>query len=121
YLERLTGCNVATLVSNNYKVVIFLHEHDKDVKDTHNMLLAIEDQPRATRIEFSRNENPAYWCKTLQNKEALLEDCKCRGMEPEELWRLQNKQITNVLISHDKSRIVIHKELPVVASPPRTS
>ncbi|MFM7977690.1 MAG: hypothetical protein ACKPKO_00095, partial [Candidatus Fonsibacter sp.] len=60
--------------------IIFLHEHYKDVKETHNMLLALEDpcwgnrpgegdarhrpcgdkQQQATRIDFSRNENPAY-------------------------------------------------------------
>ena len=58
YLERLRGCNVATLVSNNYeKVVIFLHEHYKDVKEMHKMLLAIEDQQQAKRIDFTRNEN----------------------------------------------------------------
>ncbi|MFM7980071.1 MAG: hypothetical protein ACKPKO_12220, partial [Candidatus Fonsibacter sp.] len=69
-------CTVALLVSNNYdEIIIFLHEHYKDVKDTHNMLLAIEDKPRATRIDFSRNKNPAYWCKKLQNKESLLEKC----------------------------------------------
>ncbi|MFM7984188.1 MAG: hypothetical protein ACKPKO_33185, partial [Candidatus Fonsibacter sp.] len=46
HLERLRGCNVATLVSNNYEeVIIFQHEHYKDVKETHNMRLAIEDQP----------------------------------------------------------------------------
>ena len=52
-------------MSNTYEeVVIFLHEHYKDVNETHNMLLAIEDQPRAPRIDFSRHENPAYWYKT---------------------------------------------------------
>ena len=122
YLERLRGCNVATLVSNNYEeVVIFLHEHYKSVKETHEMLLAIEDQPRATRIDFSRNENPAYWCKQLQNKESLLKECERRGMEPEELWRLPNKQIASALISHDKTTVVIHKKLAAVASAPRTS
>ncbi len=97
-------------MSNNYEeVVIFLHEHYKDVKDTHNMLLAIEDQLRAARIDFSRNESPAYWCKKLQNNDALLEAGKCRGMDAEELWRLPNKQIASVLISHDKTTVVIHK------------
>ncbi|MFM7980481.1 MAG: hypothetical protein ACKPKO_14300, partial [Candidatus Fonsibacter sp.] len=90
YLERLRGCNVATLVSNSYdEVIIFLHEHYKDVKETHNMLLAIENkQQQATCIYFSRNDNPAYWCKKLPNKESLLEECRSRGMNAEELWRL---------------------------------
>ena len=111
YLERLRGCNVATLVSNNYEeVVIFLHEHYKDVRETHNMLLAIEDkQQQATRNDFSRNDNPTNWCKKLPNKEALLEECKSRGMGAEELWRLPNKQIASVCISHDKTTVVIHK------------
>ncbi|MFM7989749.1 MAG: hypothetical protein ACKPKO_61595, partial [Candidatus Fonsibacter sp.] len=66
--ERLRGCNVATLVSNNYEeVVIFLHENDAYVKETHAVLLAIEAQ-QTTRIDFSRNDNPAYWCNKLQNK-----------------------------------------------------
>ena len=101
-------------MSNNYEeVIIFLHEHYKDVKETHNMLLAIEDQPRAARINFSRDENPAYWCNKLQNKDPnkdpLLEECRCRGMDAEELWRLPNKEIANVLISHDKTTVVIQK------------
>ena len=59
YLERLRGCNVATLVSNNYEdVVIFLHEHYKGVKETHNMLLSIEDQPQAMRIDPRRSDRP---------------------------------------------------------------
>ena len=42
YLERLRGCNVATLVSSSYEeVIIFLHEHCKDVNETHKMLMAI--------------------------------------------------------------------------------
>ncbi|MFM7980420.1 MAG: hypothetical protein ACKPKO_13990, partial [Candidatus Fonsibacter sp.] len=109
-------------VSNNYEdVVVFVHEHYKDVKKTNNMLLVIEDQPRAARIDFPRTENPAYWCHKLQNKESLLKECKYRDMEPEELWRPPNRQIANVLISHDKTTVVEHKELPVVASDPRTS
>ena len=80
YLERLRGCNIATLVSNSYEeVAIFLYEHYKDVKETHNMLLAIEDQQQASRIDFSRNENPADWCNKLQIKDNLLKECKCRG------------------------------------------
>ncbi|MFM7986232.1 MAG: hypothetical protein ACKPKO_43655 [Candidatus Fonsibacter sp.] len=76
-------------MSNNYEeVLIFLHEHYNDVKETHNMLLAIEDQQQATRIDFSRNKSPAYWCNKLQNKDNLLKECKCRGLGPEELWRL---------------------------------
>ena len=68
YLERLKGCNVATLVSSSYdEIVIFLHEHYKSVKETHNMLLAIGDQPQAKRIDFSRNDNPAYGRKQLRN------------------------------------------------------
>jgi len=103
YLERLRGCNVATLVSNNYEeVVIFLQEHYTYVKETHNMLLAIEDQQQAARIEFSRNENPAYWCKQLKNKENLLKECESRGLDPKELWRRPNKQIAIVYV-------VIHK------------
>ncbi|MFM7978713.1 MAG: hypothetical protein ACKPKO_05305, partial [Candidatus Fonsibacter sp.] len=41
-------------MSNNYEeVVIFPHEHYKNVKKTHNMLLAIEDkQQQATRIRL---------------------------------------------------------------------
>ena len=97
-------------MSNTYEeVVIFLHEHYKDVNETHNMLLAIEDQPRAPRIDFSRHENPAYWCRNLQDKESLLEECKRRGMNPEKLWRLPNMQIASVLISHDKTTVLIHK------------
>jgi len=87
YLERLRGCNVATLVSNSYEeVIIFLHEHYKSVKETHKMLLAIEDQQQAMRIDhclvgdFSRNENPAYWCKQLQNNDNLLKEC-CGGAQ----------------------------------------
>ena len=39
------------LVSNNYEeVIIFVHEHYKDVKEAHNMLMAIEDQQQAARI-----------------------------------------------------------------------
>ncbi|MFM7980441.1 MAG: hypothetical protein ACKPKO_14095, partial [Candidatus Fonsibacter sp.] len=38
--------------------------------------------------------------KKLQNNEAILEQCKYRGMDAEELWRLPNKQIASVLISH---------------------
>ncbi len=73
------------------------------------MLLAIEDQPRAMhRIDFSRNENPAYWCNKLQNKESLLNERRRRGMDTEELWRLPNKQIARVLISHNKTTVVIH-------------
>ena len=133
YLERLRGCNVATLVSNNYEeVIIFLHEHYKDVKQTRKMLVAIEDHQQAARInprqsnaipnksyveasssrvvvDFSHNDYPAYWCKQLQNKENLLKECRCRGLDPEELWRLPNKQIASVLISHDKTTVVIHK------------
>ena len=68
YLERLRGCNVATLVSNSYEeVIIFLHEHYKSVKETHKTLLAIGDQPQAKRIDFSRNDNPAYGRKQLRN------------------------------------------------------
>ena len=110
YLERLRGCNVATLVSSSYEeVIIFVHEHYKDVQETHNMLLAIEDKQQAARINFSHNDNPAYWCKQLQNKENLLKECKYRGLDTEELWRLPNKQIASVLISHDKTTVVIHK------------
>jgi len=110
YLERLRGCNVATLVSSSYEeVIICLHEHYKDVQETHNMLLAIEDKQQAARINFSHNDNPAYWCKQLQNKENLVKECKYRGLDPEELWRLPNKQIASVLISHDKTTVVIHK------------
>ena len=59
-----------------------------------------------SRYPFS---NTAYWCHKLQNKESLLKECRYRGMEPEELWRLPNKQIASVLISHDKTTVVIHK------------
>ena len=45
----------------------------------------------------------------LQNKENLLEECRSRGMNAEELWRLPNKQIASVLIAHDKTTVVIHK------------
>ena len=90
-------------------VVIFLHEHYKDVKETHKMLLAIEDQQQAKRIVFTRNDNPAYWRKQLQNNENLLKECKCRGSDPEELWRLPKRQIASVLISHDKTTVVVHK------------
>ena len=72
------------------------------------MLLAIEDQQQATRIDFSRNENPGYWCKQLQIKENLLKECRCPGLDPEELWRPPNKQMASVLISHDKTSVVIH-------------
>ncbi|MFM7982712.1 MAG: hypothetical protein ACKPKO_25655, partial [Candidatus Fonsibacter sp.] len=64
---------------------------------------------QAARIYFSRNDNPTYWCKKLHNKKALLEECRCRGMDAEELWRLINKQIANVLISHDTTTVVIHR------------
>ena len=52
YPERLRGCNVAAPVSNNYEeVIIRLHEHYKGVKEMHHkMLLAIEDQQQAARI-----------------------------------------------------------------------
>ncbi len=97
-------------MSNTYEeVIIFLHEHYKGVNETHKMLLAVEDQPRAARIDFLHNENPAYWCKKLQNKESLLDECRCRGMDTEELGSLPNKQIASVLISHDKTTVVIHK------------
>ena len=86
-----------------------MHEHYKSVKETHKTLLAIGDQPRAKRIDFSRNDNLAYWCKQLRNKESLLEECRSRGMDTEELWKLPNKQIAIVLISHDKTTVVIHK------------
>ena len=53
YLERLRGCNVATLVSNSYEeVIILLHEHYKSVKETHETLLAIGDKQQAKRIDF---------------------------------------------------------------------
>ncbi|MFM7986973.1 MAG: hypothetical protein ACKPKO_47435, partial [Candidatus Fonsibacter sp.] len=72
----------------------------------------IEDkQQQATRIDFSCNYNPAYWCKKLPNKESLPEECKSRGMDAEELWRLPNKQIASVLIAHDKTTVVIHNQL----------
>ena len=133
YLERLRGCNVATLVSNNYDdIIIFLHEHYKGVKETHNMLMAIEDHQQAARInprqgnvvtnknyieasssrvvvDFSHNDNPAYWCNQLQNNENLLSECRYRGLDTEQLWRLPNKQTASVLISHDKTTVVIHK------------
>ena len=78
YLERLRGCNVATLVSSSYdEIVIFLHEHYKSVKETHNTLLAaslpagmqlaIGDKPQVKRIDFLRNDNPAYGRKQLRN------------------------------------------------------
>ena len=121
-----------------------MHEHYKDVKETHKMLLAIEDQPQATRInprqgnvvpdkdyveasssrivvDCSHNDNPTYWCKQLQNKANLLKECRCRGLDHEELWRLPNKQIANVLISQDKTTVVIHKKLPVASSAPHAS
>ncbi|MFM7981892.1 MAG: hypothetical protein ACKPKO_21490, partial [Candidatus Fonsibacter sp.] len=51
------GCNVATLVSNSYEeVIIFLHEHYKDVKETHNMLLAKEDQQQAAHRFIAQRE-----------------------------------------------------------------
>ena len=71
------------------------------------MLLAIRHQP--TRINFSRNNNPAYWCNKLQNKENLLTECKSRGKGPEEIWKPPNKQIANVLISRDKTTVVIQR------------
>ena len=96
------------------------------------MLLAIEDKQQAARInprqgnvvsnknyvgasssrivvDFSHNDNPTYWCKQLHNKENLLKECDRRGLDPEELWRLPNKQIAIVLFSHDKTAVVIHK------------
>ena len=102
-------------MSNKYEeVVIFLHEHYKGVKVLrHKMLLAIADQQQAARIDrvvdFSHNDNPVYWCNQLQNKESLLKECRCRGLDPEEIWRLPNKLIANVLISHDKPTVVKHK------------
>ena len=80
------------------------------------MLLAIEDQQQAKRIDFTRNENPPYWRKQLQNKDNLLKECRCRGLDPEKLWRLPNKQIANALISHDKTTVVIHHQLPLALS-----
>ena len=108
-----------------------MHEHYKDVKETHKMLMAIEGHQKAARInprqgnvvpdkkyveasssrivvDFSHNDNPAYWCNQLQNKENLLKECERRGLDPEEPWRLPNKQIASVLISHDKTTVVIH-------------
>ena len=106
----MKGCNVATLVSNSYEeVVVFLHENYKDVKETHKTLLAIGDKQHAKRIDLSRNDSPTYWCRQLQNKENLLEECRCRGVDTKELWKLPNKQIAIVLISHDKTTVVIHK------------
>ena len=96
-------------MSNGYEdVVIFWHERYKDVRETHKMLLAIMDQTQDTRIDFSRYDSPAYWCHKLQNKEALLKECSYRGMDPKEMWRLPNKQIASVWISHDKTTVVIH-------------
>ena len=44
YLERLRGRNFAALVSNDYnKVIIFLHEQYKGVKEAYAMLVAIAD------------------------------------------------------------------------------
>ncbi|MFM7987433.1 MAG: hypothetical protein ACKPKO_49785, partial [Candidatus Fonsibacter sp.] len=69
-----------TLVSNSYEeAIICLHEHYKDVNETHNMLLAIEDKhQQATRIDFSRNDNPAtgarsYLTRRLSSMSAGLE------------------------------------------------
>ena len=91
YLEQLKGCNVATLASNDYdEVIIFLHNQRKDVKKTHAMLLASEDQ--RTRTDFSRNDNPAYWRNKLHNNEILLNECKCQDRGPEKVWRLLNKK-----------------------------
>ena len=59
-LERLRGCNVATLVSNNYEeVIIFVHEHYKGVKELHhNMPMAIEDHQQAARINPRQGNRP---------------------------------------------------------------
>ncbi|MFM7984025.1 MAG: hypothetical protein ACKPKO_32340, partial [Candidatus Fonsibacter sp.] len=46
-------------------------------------------------------------------KRNLLEECKCRGMNAEELWRLPNKQIASMLIAHDKTKVVIHNQLMI--------
>ncbi|MFM7982497.1 MAG: hypothetical protein ACKPKO_24565 [Candidatus Fonsibacter sp.] len=63
YLERLRGCNVATVVGNKYDdVVIFLHVHYKGVKETDAVLLAIEDR-HTTRIDFSCIKNPTLLVK----------------------------------------------------------
>ena len=51
YLERLRGCNVATLVSNNYEeVIIFLHEHYKSVKETHETPRKVPIMPEVMMV-----------------------------------------------------------------------
>ncbi|MFM7990438.1 MAG: hypothetical protein ACKPKO_65085, partial [Candidatus Fonsibacter sp.] len=85
YLERLRGCNVATLVSSNYdEIVIFLHEHYKDVNETHKMLLAIEDKQQTTRIVFRATKTLPTSATTYRTKRA-----SSRSASAEDQWRLQ--------------------------------
>ena len=80
-LERLKGCSVAALVSNDYDAArCVLHARHKAIAKKRIEILDIEDQPM--QIDFARNDNPNKRCNKLPTEENLLTDSKCRGMGP---------------------------------------
>ena len=103
YHKRLwSQCRIKTIVSSNYdEVVLALEEHYKEVF-ARAKLPALADVEE--KHDFSTNSNPNHWIRKLKNKEALLRECRKRGMTIENAMTESNAKIIEALAATDSNR-----------------
>ncbi len=74
------------MVSNDYAdVVIFLHEHYKNIEQENTRFFAIKDHPAKTS-NFEQNDNTNYWINELKNHIGFQEECDKRGIAKDEFF-----------------------------------
>jgi len=101
------NCNIDTIVGNRFdKIIIDIHEHYKEVFAKSSMLAL--PAPK-TDFNFSKQNNPKYWCNKLKNKSNLLIECTKRGLDEKTYQLMCNFEIARVLIEHDsgKDKLII--------------
>jgi hypothetical protein len=79
-------------------VVIFLHEHYKEV--CKGAKPPVEDDEEEW-YDFATNSNPKYWLRKLKNKTALMKECDKRGVIIDNPMMTLNVKIIEALISAD--------------------
>jgi prophage antirepressor-like protein len=101
YIDSLElKCRVPTIVSCDYAdVIIQIHDHYKEVFARASSP-ALTDKPKT--YDFSTNENPQYWCNKLRNHTEMQEQCKQRGISPDEVRIMTKREIASILITFDK-------------------
>ena len=92
-------------------VVIFLHEHYKEVcKGAKPHVQVLKNGPAFSEgleddeeewYDFATNRNPKYWLRKLKNKTALMKECDKRGVIIDNPMMTLNVRIIEALIAAD--------------------